>query len=373
MSEKLEPADRRTKLAVRFSVAIAALLLIAASVTASRDPFPVDAVLTTAGWADESTCSECHVEADTYPETGHAQTLRLASDAKSIQTLTGLTKQALPNEEAFEIEIDSNSEVHAITEREGITRRIRIDWCFGSGAHAHTWTSTMDDLLGNTDEVEFRWTWFHHTDRFARTPGQPEHVGDTHYGAFGLFFDGAKSVSCFSCHSSYLPAENSSIDFHGMVSSINCQRCHGPQQAHVAAGGEGVIDDWMATDRIDAVHRCGQCHRNADEQEPDEIRTDNLDIVRFQPVGLLQSPCFIESEMSCTTCHDPHKSLAAQDSKGIWQCVQCHDPQQPQHTTCGAGNRDDCLRCHMPAVPMNPNIRFTDHWIRVRDDIQETK
>ncbi|WP_417737076.1 multiheme c-type cytochrome [Rosistilla oblonga] len=373
MSETNKSTDKRTPLAARIAVVAFALLVAAASLTSSRDPVPGDAVLTMNGWADETSCRECHFEADSYPETGHAQTLRPATDPRSIEILSSVNSDASAADDGLQIDIDPESGVFAVQQDQEISRRIRLDWCFGSGAHAHTWTSTVGDLLGNTDELEFRWTWFHQTDSFALTPGQPEQAGDSHYGAFGLFFDGAKAVGCFSCHTSYLPAENGSIDFHGMVAGINCQRCHGPQQAHVASGGEVIDSDWMATDRLDAVRRCGQCHRNADEQPPGEIRTDNPGIVRFQPVGLLQSPCFIKSEMSCTTCHDPHKSLAAQDSRGIWQCVQCHNPDSPTHTLCAADNRDDCLRCHMPKVATNPNIRFTDHWIRVRDDIEESK
>lgn len=109
-------------------------------------------------------------------------------------------------------------------------------------------------------------------------------------------------------------------------------------------------------------------HRRADEQNPEDIRPGNVDIVRFQPVGLTQSPCFRSSpEMTCVTCHDPHRPLEAQDSLGIWQCVQCHDSAHQDQTTCSAGHRDDCLRCHMPKVRLDSPIRFTDHWIRVRE------
>lgn len=372
MNDLAKPAawDR---VSIRVGVVAAAVLLTTAGVSSSGVLVLKDAVLTTAGWADEATCRECHFEADTFPATGHAQSLRPASDRVSIDRLKMIESPGASEAGEIRVDVTSESGVQVVVEEGEFTRRMRLDWCFGSGHHAHTWVSTVNDLLGNTDELEFRWTWYHQTGSFGRTPGQPAEANPTHYGTFGVLFDGAKAVRCFSCHSSYIPAENAAIDLDGVVTSINCQRCHGPQQAHVVAGGEGKIDDWMAADRIDVVHRCGQCHRNADEMEPGEIRRDNRDIVRFQPVGLLQSPCFTQSEMTCTTCHNPHKSLASQDSRGIWQCVQCHDPDQPQHSTCAAGNRDDCLRCHMPALPINPNLSFTDHWIRIREDWEADK
>ena len=182
-----------------------------------------------------------------------------------------------------------------------------------------------------------------------------------------MLFDGPKSFRCFACHTSYLPEERGHIDEAHLIAGVTCQRCHGPRQTHVDSEGSYSDPRWQATDRMDAINRCAQCHRRADELSPEEISPLNRSIVRFQPVGLIQSECFKQSQMTCTTCHDPHTPASQQNSQGIWQCVQCHNPEQAADIHCGAGERDDCLGCHMPRVKMDSPVHFTDHWIRVRN------
>lgn len=50
-------------------------------------------------------------------------------------------------------------------------------------------------------------------------------------------------------------------------------------------------------------------------------------------------------------------------------CGKCHagTPETAGH--CASPMTDaNCLPCHMPKVPMNDELSFTDHWIRVRKD-----
>lgn len=157
------------------------------------------------------------------------------------------------------------------------------------------------------------------------------------------------------------------LDAEALKPGVTCQRCHGPRQAHVDSEGEIGDSFWATATQMESVNRCGQCHRRADEQDSKTVTTDNSDIVRFQPVGLVQSACFRGSpKMTCLTCHDPHRPLSAQNSLGISQCVQCHDGAAGHDPMCGAGHRDDCLRCHMPKVRGTRPVEFTDHWIRIR-------
>jgi hypothetical protein len=156
------------------------------------------------------------------------------------------------------------------------------------------------------------------------------------------------------------------IDGSGIRAGVTCQRCHGPRAAHVASEGAVSGLSWRDVGQQEAINRCAQCHRRAEEQGSESITPENVDIVRFQPVGLVQSACYRRSAgMTCTTCHDPHRPMEDQDSLGIWQCVQCHDPEHDDQTMCGAGRTDACLDCHMPRRRMDAPLQFTDHWIRV--------
>jgi len=324
------------------------------------------------GWADETSCVDCHEQAEEFSLTGHAQTLRPASHPDSLKLLRSLSGSKTAAAEGTSINTDGAQPV-AVNRVNGLQRELMLDWCFGSGTHACTWVSTIPDSHGNTDSLEFRYTWFSSLDGFGITPGQPKNRGESAVSAMGLLFDAPKARRCFSCHATQLPSSEGRIHESAIHAGVTCQRCHGPRGTHVASEGAIHPSGWTAIDRQDAVRRCAVCHRLAEEHGTDEVVAGNPDIVRFQPVGLQRSACFLNSEMSCTTCHDPHLPMSRQDSGGIWQCIQCHDPDQQTHVTCAADMPDNCLKCHMPAVDVGFPVRFTDHWIRIPDYFSTTE
>ena len=358
---------------IRISLFTAAMAVVFLSVlwlssltgSSSIDAEILDIVSTSDGWADESSCIQCHTQAETFSETGHANTLRPASSPASQALLEQLVSSDAARHEETKI-IQRDGAPTAVTRSNDIQHELKLDWCFGSGTHACTWASTIPDSHGNTDVLEFRFTWFASQHGFELTPGQPETKGGSPVSALGLLFDGARARRCFSCHATVLPVAHGRLDESRIKPGVTCQRCHGPREKHVQSEGEFHPPAWGATDRMEAVNRCAVCHRLPEEKTVEEIVMGNPDIVRFQPMGLTQSPCFLSSKMRCTTCHDPHKKMAEQNSTGIWQCVQCHDPETDNHTLCGMGRRDDCLTCHMPKVDVGFPVKFTDHWIRIR-------
>lgn len=326
----------------------------------------VDVANSPDGWADENACVNCHEQAEQFDQTGHANTLVPASDADSLKLLAALAASEVGQSEQASVEI-TDGNIMAVCETGGVVQRAEIDWCFGSGKHARTWVGTLPDSFGALDLLEMRWTWYRSTDSFDVTPGQPKTKGHGAVATLGTQFDAPRAWRCFSCHATRLPAEHGCIETANIAPGVMCQRCHGPRKRHVEAEGAFHDPHWQTSDRMDAVNLCAECHRRPEEQKPGDIHPDNPEIARFQPVGLSQSTCFINSEMTCTTCHDPHKPMSAQDSLGKWQCVQCHDPEDASHTLCAAGRMDDCVSCHMPAIKQESPVSFTDHWIRVRD------
>jgi hypothetical protein len=329
---------------------------------------PRERLQVSAGWADESSCVECHDQGRTFWETGHARTLRRANDPASLALLGRLRETPAAVAEGIDVQIEAaRQKVPVTSARADFVSRAGLDWCFGSGAHAQTWVATLSDSHNATDLLEFRWSWYHSTDTFALTPGQPDHIDEGYYGGLGWLFDQPLAQRCFSCHSSHLPVESGHIRQDQIKAGVTCQRCHGPRAEHVASQGRIHDPFWANVDQQESVNRCAECHRRAEEEKPENITQDNTSIVRFQPVGLTQSKCFTNSDMTCVTCHDPHRPLATQDSLGIWQCIQCHDGADSHRPICGARRTDDCLTCHMPKVRMDRPLEFTDHWIRVRE------
>ena len=363
---RVPPISRSRSYAVAATGVVCLLAFCASRTTVrpSRNPDSRDVVTVVDGWADETSCGDCHEQSSEFKDTGHAKTLRQASNSDSATLLMQLATLDAAKAEGTQV-IQNHDGLYAINEADGLQRQLKLDWRFGSGSHACTWVSAIPDSHGNTDALEFRWTWFALTGEFGVTPGQPEMRGNSPVSALGLLYDGPKARRCFSCHATVVPVSDGKIEQADIHPGVTCQRCHGPRAKHVQTEGEYHPSAWAPVDRMEAVRRCAVCHRLSEEHEPDEIVPGNPGIVRFQPAGLLQSACFVKSEMRCTTCHDPHRPMEQQDSLGIQQCIQCHDPGINSHTTCGAGKPDDCLTCHMPKVAMEFPVEFTDHWIRV--------
>lgn len=362
-------AQRPSWQSALLTMAVLILVPSAVMVRHASSPLPLaqDWVSSDAGWVDESRCAECHEQALTFWETGHAQTLRPANDPASISVLATLIQQPACVAEGTSLKIDGE-QITAVNDADGVRSQAELDWCFGSGRHAQTWVAGLTDSYGATDLLEYRWTWYHETEDFDITPGQPVEATPGYFGRLGVLFDHPKARRCFGCHASVVPVEDGEIQYEQIHAGVTCQRCHGPRAEHVATEGKVHDPFWSDISQEESVARCGVCHRVPQEFDPADIRADNPEMARFQPVGLLQSRCYQMSQMTCVTCHDPHQTLEAQDSLRISQCVQCHDGADTLRPLCSAGHATDCLSCHMPKVAMDRPLEFTDHWIRVPDD-----
>ena len=84
---------------------------------------------------------------------------------------------------------------------------------------------------------------------------------------------------------------------------------------------------------------------------------------------LQKSRCFQESagDLTCGSCHDPHRHLSQDEAQYIAVCLECHQapssglPDDRRHRTLS-----DCLDCHMPQRRTDDVIHvvMTDHFIR---------
>jgi tetratricopeptide (TPR) repeat protein len=191
--------------------------------------------------------------------------------------------------------------------------------------------------------------------------------------------------SCLECHNTWfahVPETPNQYRRDDMLLGVTCERCHGPGREHVAYHREHPNDDeahailhpgTLSRERL--IDVCAQCHGNTRllgrpfsyrPGQPLEAfyrtarakyREDDTTTNQVQYLG--ESKCFQKSDMTCITCHSPHRPTSAKSG-----CMECHtaasctdQPHQP------AAVRGDCVGCHMPQ-----HVWMNSHFYTTTDD-----
>ncbi len=208
-------------------------------------------------------------------------------------------------------------------------------------------------------------------------------------------FDRLIGRNCFECHSSHIgflhtadsspanmnsPQKREEMDRRSLVTGIDCERCHGPAREHVIYHEQNpgqqagrFITRIMGMSRQQQLDACAVCHSGNDRVKKksrfafrpgdtlshffgsliDSIIKTEPDVHGNQYGLLTESRCFTQSlQLTCNTCHDPHRdnpgSLAIYSAK----CVGCHQQGSPAFCTVQSPSADvlvqNCIDCHMP-------------------------
>lgn len=324
-------------------------------------------------FAGSRACAECHPgESALYHRSGRSKTLRRAPESGLAAWLDGRAVRDEEYPDAVWSFSKRDESVAARRSENGREERSSVEYAFGSGRHATTFVSLTDRDVAHPTALEHRLTYFAQDRSLGITPGQsrgtdvdPEEVTPS-----GRRLGAEKTLECFGCHTTLLSQEGGrELDTATMIPNVTCERCHGPGQEHVAAArrGDNELRMPFGPGRYAAdlqMRLCGQCHRHPDMAPAGTIRPDNLEIVRFQPVGLMQSKCYTRSRgaLSCTTCHDPHAPASNDHASYEAACLSCHRARQ--QAVCPVSPSTGCISCHMPERDSGQKILFHDHWIR---------
>jgi predicted CXXCH cytochrome family protein len=288
----------------------------------------------------------------------------------------------------------------------------QVDFVIGSGNHAFTYLHLTS--RGALQVLPLSW-YSEKGGYWDMTPGydQPDFPGSVrpvHY-------------ECMFCHNAYpkIPeafehTANAEMNFlDPLPEGIDCQRCHGPGQRHVALASAGAareqIRDAIINPKRLAPERefevCLQCHLETTSLDlPHSIRRFDrapFSYVPGQPLGdfrvefdraggqtkgttdrfeiahgayrLRQSQCYIQSagKLRCTTCHDPHDiphgPAAAARYNAV--CEKCHAALLQRALlarTAGGPHAAgaNCIACHMPKRRTDDvvHVAMTDHFIQ---------
>lgn len=331
---------------------------------------------------DAQSCAECHAQqyAD-FQAALHAQTLRRLADTDLLQQFAG--RRFRVSGSGAELGW-SDKEGRLLAYVVGQSRTIPLDWAFGSGRHAMTPVAVWENSQRETELLEHRASWYPPGELHA-TLGLDGHAA-SNLEELGKWHAPAEAARCFGCHSTRVPQQDGRIGLDHLLPNVQCDRCHQGSQDHARAMRAGQsatgLVHWPALTSLQAIDRCGECHRRADEFSPDELHPESARLVRFAPVGLSLSACFRPGArqparhadaLTCVRCHDPHRPARSDADYYRQRCLECHDPQGGQRKPCPVQPATSlCTTCHMPKVALNAWLSFTDHWIRVREKDGQT-
>jgi tetratricopeptide (TPR) repeat protein len=339
------------------------------------------------GYVDPAVCGSCHAAiASSYRETGMARSFYRASPS------------TVPSSRRFhhetsdrDYEFSSRGGTFLLSRRQiGFggkeTNQVAksIDFVVGSGDHARTYLHRNPD--GRLSELPVSW-YSENGGYLAMSPGY-DHAKQED-------FRRTIPEDCLFCHNGY-PRDT-------IAAGIDCQRCHGPGAAHVAAASgdapaaqiRAAVVNPARLDRERQLDTCMQCHlettslrlpnairkygRAPFSYVPGEPLTDYEEFFDHAPdtgfddrfevahhaYRLRKSACFLKSRMTCTTCHDPHRALRGESAVEhyVAACRSCH---AAAHAAGVPQAGSSCLDCHMwkRRTEDAVHVVMTDHFIQ---------
>jgi len=240
-----------------------------------------------------------------------------------------------------------------------------MDLAFGSGEKAWTFGYWKDAQL-----FQLPLTYLSDLKRWTNSPGFPADHPNYARPIVGR---------CMECHSAYAAVENSleqgmnyaqKIDARSIIYGIDCERCHGPAAQHVTFHQEHpqeqqpqFITAIQSLSRQQQLDLCATCHSG----DPVTLKSifafvpgdslsnfymyypgaaANPDAHGMQMQSLMQSQCFLQSNLTCTSCHDTHKNEDNMQEVFVQRCMSCH--LKSDHAVAMRSAKNDCVNCHMP-------------------------
>lgn len=334
-------------------------------------------------------CRECHAENyHLHAQSGHASTFAKAAESELAEKFVNQSLDAGIPYGVFHYARE-DGELRVRREGDETSDSLPLQYVFGSGRNAITLLTLVEQGENSSEQgkdsveqgadstvgVEHRVSWFGAHGGFGLTPGHANKTPHTELEFFGDVVRGESLNECVRCHTTAGKIEGS--DVVDLVASVNCERCHGPGSEHVRqarlSNTPPPYSVGKATwDLESELQLCGSCHRMPRHIETKELRDYSARMLRFQPVGMLRSECYLESQgnFMCSTCHDPHADSKSKSKEAyVNDCRKCHSTELEHHVVCPVSPEDGCIECHMPAVTFEQGMVFHDHWIRVRDDL----
>jgi hypothetical protein len=343
-------------------------------------------------YVGDAACAACHADiAETYKNSAMGRSLQpIAAVAAGQRYGPGTNNPFDFLGYRFLVEREADRVRHRQT-RPGPGGAVAMDfaldvhYAIGSGARGRSYLTDRDGYLFQTPI-----SWFAEKGVWDASPG------------FGADLLPGRPVreACVFCHTSQArPVQGYRNRYERPFAghAVGCERCHGPGERHVDAGGtfvDGIDPTIVNPAKLEPALResvCQQCHLEGEERvarrgrRPDEFRpglpldsvlsvfvhADDAGAKLVTHVEQMElSACYRggggKQKLGCVSCHDPHRKIGPDERVGFYRgrCLQCHDEHacraaKPDRTA----RRDSCVDCHMPRAGVADivHVASTDH------------
>ncbi len=376
----------------------------------------------TAKYVGINTCKQCHQDIyNTFIKTGMGKSFDHATREKTSAKFDAHSLIYDKYSDYYYIPFWDRDSLHIMEFRlngkDTVHKRIEtVSYIIGSGQHTNSHIMNRDGYL-----YQMPMTFYTQKGLWDFPPGF-ENGNNTR-------FSRQIGLECMSCHNALPDYVHGSENKYNLVpEGINCERCHGPGEAHVKDKQAGHIVDTVREIDYSIVNpaklpinlqfdECQRCHLQGNavlndgksffDFRPGMKLSDVMNV--FMPVfkgredefimashaeRLKMSKCFMNTTgkiesgeikvsntlnpykdaLTCVTCHNPHVSVKV-TGKEVFNaaCINCHSSSKTNHPVICSEKEDvrkmkndNCVGCHMPRSGTIdiPHVTSTDHFIR---------
>ncbi len=355
-------------------------------------------------------CAKCHLDKySTFIETGMGSSFDLASLKKTSAEFHHVTPVYDGYRNLYYLPFLKDSAIYLKEYRllNGDTiysRTEKIQYIIGSGHHTN---SHFIEENGYVFQAPL--TFYTQKGKWDLPPGF-ENGNNTG-------FERKIGLECMSCHNA-IPnlVKGSENQYKNLPHGINCERCHGPGEVHVAEKSKGIVVDVSKETDYTIVNPaklswnrqidiCQRCHLQGnavlkpgksfidfrpgmklsdvfDQFSPEYEGEDDV-VMAAHAERFQRSKCFIASAkgdlnsdkiqpgFTCISCHNPHVSVR-QTNAQIFnsKCRSCHTTSNQKQCSAPVASlnkeNNNCVKCHMPSTGTSdiPHVTVHDHYIR---------
>lgn len=362
----------------------------------------------TVSYVGINTCKQCHPDKyESFLRTGMGSSFAKADTNKSIAKIDGHSliydeylnfyyRPFWKDSKLFLEEFRLGSKGDTL-----YSKKVMVDYVVGSGQHTNS-------HLFNQKQHFFQlpFTWYAQESKLDLPPGYEN--------GFNVRFDRIIGLECMSCHNA-MPTgfvKGSENKFTQLPQGIDCERCHGPGEAHVKKIQNGDLTDTSKHVDYSIVNPaklssqlqfeiCQRCHLQGNmvlkddksffDFKPGMELSSVMDVYLPKREGeedqfimashvdrFKSSKCFQMTEnYICTTCHDPHISVKETNLQIFnSKCISCHQSEvvcTEDQLKIKAQN-NNCVQCHMPksgSIDI-PHVSVHDHYVRKNYSVIDT-